>query len=68
MTAGNAPGLNDGATAILFMKRERADELHLEAIGTIVAMTSIAIQPNRMPEGPGIAIQKGLDLARIRLM
>jgi acetyl-CoA C-acetyltransferase len=67
VTAGNSPGLNDGAAAILFMKREKADELHLEPTGTIVAMTSIATQPNRMPEGPGIAIQKVLDKARIRL-
>lgn len=67
VTAGNAPGLNDGATAILFMRREKAEELHLEPIGTIVAMTSIAIHPHRMPEGPGIAIQKVLDLAKMKL-
>ena len=67
VTAGNAPGLNDGATAILLMTREKADKLHLEPIGTIVAMTSIAIHPNRMPEGPGVAIQKVLDLAKIKL-
>src|SRR4030043_381247 len=30
-------------------------------------MTSIAIHPNRMPEGPGIAIQKVLDLAKMKL-
>lgn len=67
VTAGNAPGLNDGATAILFMTRKKAEELHLESIGSIVAMTSIAIHPNRMPEGPGMAIQRVLDLAGIRL-
>jgi acetyl-CoA C-acetyltransferase len=67
VTAGNAPGLNDGATAILFMTRKKAKELHLEPIGSIVAMTSIAIHPNRMPEGPGMAIQRVLDLAGIRL-
>ena len=67
VTAGNAPGLNDGATAILFMTRKKAEELHLEPIGTIVAMTSIAIHPNRMPEGPGFAIKKVLDLARMKL-
>ncbi|HSB05816.1 MAG TPA: thiolase family protein, partial [Thermodesulfobacteriota bacterium] len=67
VTAGNAPGLNDGATAILLMNRGKADELHLKPIGTIVAMTSIAIHANRMPEGPGIAIQKVLNLARIKL-
>ena len=67
VTAGNAPGLNDGATAILLMTRRKAEELHLEPIATIVAMTSIAIHPNRMPEGPGIAAQKVLDLAKIKL-
>jgi acetyl-CoA C-acetyltransferase len=67
VTAGNAPGLNDGATAILLMTRRKAEEFHLEPIATIVAMTSIAIHPNRMPEGPGIAIQKVLDLAKIKL-
>ena len=67
VTAGNAPGLNDGATAILLMTRRKAEELHLEPFATIVAMTSIAIHPNRMPEGPGIAIQKVLDLAKIKL-
>jgi acetyl-CoA C-acetyltransferase len=67
VTAGNAPGLNDGATAILLMNRGKADQLHLKPIGAIVAMTSIAIHANRMPEGPGIAIQKVLDLAKIKL-
>jgi acetyl-CoA C-acetyltransferase len=67
VTAGNAPGLNDGATAILLMTRRKAEEHHLEPIATIVAMTSIAIHPNRMPEGPGIAIQKVLDLAKIKV-
>jgi len=67
VTAGNAPGLNDGATAILLMTRRKAEELHLEPIATIVAMTSLAIHPNRMPEGPGLAIQKVLDLAKIKV-
>lgn len=67
VTAGNAPGLNDGATAILFMTRKKAEELRLKPIGTIVAMTSIAIQPNRMPEGPGFAIKRVLNMAGVSL-
>jgi len=67
VTAGNAPGLNDGAAAILIMSGEKAKELNLEPIGTIIAMTSIAIRPDRMPEGPGFAIKKVLDLAGMRL-
>jgi acetyl-CoA C-acetyltransferase len=67
VTAGNAPGLNDGATAILIMSREKAEKLNLEPIGTIVAMTSIALRPDRMPEGPGFAIRKVLNLAGMQL-
>jgi len=67
VTAGNAPGLNDGATAIIIMTRKKADQMGLKPIGTIVAMTSIAIHPNRMPEGPGFAIQKVLNMANLKL-
>jgi acetyl-CoA C-acetyltransferase len=67
VTAGNAPGLNDGATAIIVMTRGKAEQLGLRPIATIVAMTSIAIHPNRMPEGPGLAIKKVLGLARMEL-
>jgi acetyl-CoA C-acetyltransferase len=63
ITAGNAPGLNDGATAILFATRAKADELSLEPLATIVAMSSIAIDPHRMPEGPAYAAMKALKLA-----
>ncbi len=55
VTAGNAPGLNDGATSILFMTRQKADALGCEPLAEIVAMNSIAISPHRMPEGPGVA-------------
>lgn len=66
ITGGNAPGLNDGATAILFMTRDKAKELGLEPLAMIVAMTSIAIHPNRMPEAPGYAMKKVLDLAKLK--
>ncbi|MGD2126376.1 MAG: hypothetical protein PVG99_09865 [Desulfobacteraceae bacterium] len=32
VTAGNAPGLNDGATPILFMTRAKAEDLGLEPL------------------------------------
>jgi acetyl-CoA C-acetyltransferase len=67
ITAGNAPGMNDGATAILLMTRRRAEELGLECLATIVSQVSLAIQPNRMPEGPGYAIQRVLKKADMSL-
>ncbi len=67
ITAGNAPGLNDGATAILVMSRKKAQELGLEILATIVAQVSIAIDASRMPEGPGIAWQKVLKKANLTI-
>lgn len=67
VTAGNAPGLNDGAAAILFMTRTKADLLGLDPLGEIVSMTSIAISPNRMPEGPAYAAMKALEKAGLSL-
>jgi len=67
VTAGNAPGLNDGATAILVMSRKKAEELGLEVLATVVGAVSIAIDASRMPEGPGIAWQKVLKQAGLTI-
>ncbi|MFC2060146.1 thiolase family protein [Chloroflexota bacterium] len=67
ITAGNAPGLNDGATAILLMSREKAEELGLEILAEVIAQVSIAIDASRMPEGPGYAYQKVLKKAGLNI-
>ncbi len=67
ITAGNAPGMNDGATAILLMTREKAKELGLEPLATVVAQVSIAINASRLPEGPGYAMQKVLKRAELSI-
>ncbi len=67
ITAGNAPGLNDGATAILVMTRRKAEELGLEVLAKVVASVSVAINASRMPEGPGYAMRKILKKADMTL-
>lgn len=67
ITAGNAPGLNDGATAILYMTRKKAEELGLEPLAEIVSMASIARQPDRMAEAPAYAARKALSAANLSL-
>jgi acetyl-CoA C-acetyltransferase len=66
ITAGNAPGLNDGATAILLMTRKKAQQLGLKVLGVVVASTSVAINASRMPEGPGFAMMKALQKANLK--
>ncbi|MDO8567948.1 MAG: thiolase family protein [Dehalococcoidales bacterium] len=67
ITAGNAPGMNDGATAILVMRRSKAEALGLKPLAQIVAQVSIAIRASRMPEGPGFAMQKVLAKAALSI-
>jgi len=67
ITAGNAPGLNDGAAAILVMRRGKADELGLKTLAVVVSQVSIAINASRIAEGPGFAIQKVLNKAGLTL-
>ncbi len=67
VTAGNAPGMNDGATAILLMTRQKAEELGLEPLATVVAQVSIAMNASRLPEGPAYAIQKVLKMADLSI-
>jgi acetyl-CoA C-acetyltransferase len=66
ITAGNAPGLNDGATAILLMTRKKAKELGLKVLAQVIASTSVAINASRMPEGPGFAMMKALEKANLK--
>lgn len=67
ITAGNAPGLNDGAAAVLIMTEEKAKDLGLEPIAEIIDMTSIAINPNRTAEAPGLAIMDILKRTNMNL-
>jgi len=67
ITAGNAPGLNDGATAILLMTRGKAEELGMQVLATVIESVSVAINASRMPEGPGVAMKKALKNANLTL-
>jgi acetyl-CoA C-acetyltransferase len=60
VTAGNAPGLNDGAAALLIMSKERAEALGLKPLATIVDMANAATAPRLIAEVPAYAIRKVL--------
>jgi len=66
-TAGNAPGMNDGATAQIITTRENAEKLGLPILYTLVAISAIALQPRIMPVSPAFAIKKCLDDAKITM-
>ncbi|MEQ8174919.1 MAG: acetyl-CoA C-acyltransferase [Syntrophomonadaceae bacterium] len=61
VTAGNAPGVNDGATAVMLMSREKADALGLKPLFTIVDYAEVSQQTKDIATVPGLSIKKVLD-------
>jgi acetyl-CoA C-acetyltransferase len=52
VTAGNASGLNDGASAVMMMTESRARELGLKPLARVKAYSSAGIDPKIMGMGP----------------
>jgi len=68
ITAGNASGINDGASAVLLVEAERARALGLRPMARIVASAVVGVEPSIMGIGPIPAVRKvlgraGLDVA-----
>lgn len=61
VTAGNAPGINDGAAAVIVVSEEEAQARNLEVLAEIVGHAAIAIEPSRFPETPGLIIETLLE-------
>ena len=67
VTAGNASGINDGAAALVIMSKEKADELGLTPLATIVANASAGVDPSVMGIGPVEAVKNVLKRADMNL-
>lgn len=67
VTAGNAPGLDAGATAVIIMRRAKAEELGVKPLATIVGVASGAGEPRRMAELPAQVIGKALERVHLTI-
>jgi 3-oxoadipyl-CoA thiolase len=67
VTAGNASGVNDGASALLLMSREKADELGLKPLARYVTSATAGLEPSVMGLGPIYATRKALKRAGLSL-
>ncbi len=63
VTAGNAPGLNDGAAALVLMSRQAAEAQGLEPLARIVATGVAATAPRLINVVPALAAQNALQKA-----
>ncbi|QUW20497.1 thiolase family protein [Sporosarcina sp. Marseille-Q4063] len=67
ITAGNASQMSDGASAVLLMSREKADELGLKPKARIVARSVVGSDPTLMLTGPIEATRKVLEKAGLTI-
>ncbi|HKB07401.1 MAG TPA: acetyl-CoA C-acetyltransferase [Candidatus Polarisedimenticolia bacterium] len=63
VTAGNAPGVNDGASALVVMAEERAVKGGRKPLAEIVAYASSGIEPKMVMMAPVEAVRKTLEKA-----
>ena len=67
VTAGNAAGLNDGATAALLVAEDVADELGLTKKARLVSFAFAGVEPEVMGIGPVPSTIKALDKAGLTI-
>jgi len=64
VTAGNAPGVNDAAAAVVVMSAEKARELGLKPLATIRAQATSGVAPKWVMLAPVTGIKKVLERAK----
>lgn len=67
VTAGNASGVNDGASALLLMSAEKANELNIKPLAKYVVSATSGLEPRVMGLGPIYASKKALERAALSI-
>jgi len=65
VTAANASTLNDGASALILMSKEKMEELGVKPIAKIVSYADAAQAPEWFTTAPSLAIPKALKKANL---
>jgi len=66
ITAGNASGINDGASALVVTSAARAARLGAAPLARILSYATAAVDPMIMGMGPVPAVRRALDRAGLR--
>jgi acetyl-CoA C-acetyltransferase len=67
VTAANASTINDGAAAMVLMSEEKAKELNIKPIATVLSYADAAVEPERFTTAPSKALPEALAKAGISL-
>ncbi|PCI98812.1 MAG: acetyl-CoA C-acyltransferase [Flavobacteriales bacterium] len=65
ITAANASTLNDGASALILMSKEKAEELGVKAIAKVVSYADAAHDAEWFTTAPSLAVPKALKKANL---
>tara|TARA_B100000989_G_scaffold83338_1_gene59694 strand:+ start:843 stop:2021 length:1179 start_codon:yes stop_codon:yes gene_type:complete len=65
VTAANASTLNDGASALVLMSKEKAEELQIKPIAKVVSYADAAQEPKWFTTAPAKAVPKALAKANL---
>ncbi|WP_421663756.1 acetyl-CoA C-acetyltransferase [Lysinibacillus telephonicus] len=58
ITAGNAPGVNDGACALVLMSDERAKNEGRTPLAYVLGHAEVGVEPKDFPQTPGLVINE----------
>jgi acetyl-CoA C-acetyltransferase len=61
VTAGNAPGLNDGSAAVIVSSRAKANQLGIQPLARVVGYAQAAVEPRYLFDAPSRAIPMLLE-------
>ena len=67
ITAGNAPGVNSGASAMILSTPALAEQFHLDVFGKVRGYAVAAVDPNMFGIAPVYAIRSALERAGVSL-
>ncbi|MCG2793646.1 MAG: acetyl-CoA C-acyltransferase [Weeksellaceae bacterium] len=65
VTAANASTLNDGASALILMSKEKMEELGLKPLAKIISYADAAVEPDRFTMAPSKALPVALEKANL---
>lgn len=65
ITAANASTINDGASALILMSKEKANELNLKPLAKIISYADSAHEPEWFTTAPSSAVEKAIKKANI---
>ncbi|RRQ45696.1 thiolase family protein [Chryseobacterium sp. SC28] len=65
VTAANASTLNDGASALILMSKEKMEELGLKPLAKIISYADAAVEPDRFTMAPSKALPLALEKANL---